>query len=119
MSRNTIDIVLFNEKLKLYQRSVEDMLIWLDISKRTIATDNFSISLLNAIVIVHDSLKQNYINLPFYKFIKKFKLKRLVSKNSLKKKLSVAEINKLAEDILLLEEIMSKEGSTEDIKKKL
>lgn len=110
-----IQIELFGQKLWLSERTALDSYLLVEIAKEF--DDSFqSVVLVNSI-IVYDALKINFKLLKPYQFIKKWKLKRLITRKNLIEKLSFIELDRLASKVLELEGIKKKVTANPEMKK--
>jgi len=100
--RKQKSIELFGKNFILYERNAVDALSFAQFSVKNNSED-MQTYLYKALQIIVASLKMNYDNLPWYKYIEKRKLKRLLSYKHLIHHLSQQQIFEIAKDILDLE----------------
>jgi hypothetical protein len=63
-----------------------------------------------ALDVCETSLSYNYIHLPWYMFVKKYKLKKLLSNKNLRNNLSQQQIFSMAQDVFELEGLIASSG---------
>jgi hypothetical protein len=103
-SRKTEEIELFGKKLLLSERTAGDVNRLIVFSEK-IKDKKFTDMIIEASIILEDSLKINYENLKWYEYFKKRKLKKILSKGNIVNSLSAKEIFNLAEKVYELEGI--------------
>jgi len=118
MNKKTKSIELFGEKLLLSERTAGDLIALFNYVKTAKEQSDFESALFQAIQILHDALKINYEVLPWYKFLKAKRLKKLLSLMNIMNNLSQKQIFSLAEEVLELDGLKPIVNSTDDGKKK-
>jgi len=109
--RKNKTIELFGRKFILSERNASDVLVLANFSENN-QTNNLNTLIYKALEVCNASLSYNYVNLPWYKFFEKRRLKKLLSSKNLLKTLSQQQIFSMAQDIFELEGlVVSADGS--------
>jgi|GEM_PF-3422031 len=108
----TEKIKLFNLDLILTERTAWDVNKLIQFSQENKEKD-FKYYIIESSIVLSDALKNNWINLKWYEFIKKRKLNRLLSKENILQNLPSKQIFELAKKVYEIE------GVVEDGKKKV
>lgn len=98
----TEKINLFGRDLLLSERTAGDVNRMLEFSRQK-PNKNYQDTIFEGAIVVSDGLKINLKNIPFYKFLKKLKIKRLISVKSLLNNLPASTIFNLAKKVYELE----------------
>ena len=101
----TIKVEILGKEFILSQRFARDVNKLIAFSKLKIEKE-FTDILIESAITAEDGLKLNYINLPWYKFWLKRKLKKLLSKENLLEILTSTQILELAKKVFELEGIL-------------
>ena len=104
--RKSLEINLFDRSFFLYERSAGDVISLAEFSLQSTGNDIRTL-VYKALDVVESSLKYNYIDLPWYKFFYKIKLRHLLSKKNLIKSISQQQIFAIAKSILEMEGLLN------------
>jgi len=107
--RKQKSIELFKKNFILYERNASDALAFATFAT-TNTTEDMQTYLYKALQIVVASLKLNYVNLKWYEFFQKRKIKKLLSYKHLVNNLSQQQIYNIAKDVLELEGLMTSDS---------
>lgn len=101
-TNNSTKIELFGHELILSERFAKDVNKLIAYSKRKKEKD-FTDLIIESSIAIEDALKLNYINLNWYRFWKKRKLKKILSREYLLANLSSSKLFELAKRVYELE----------------
>jgi hypothetical protein len=108
--RKNKTIKLFDREFILSERNASDVLVLANFSEKNQSND-LNTLIYKALEVCDASLSYNYINLPWYKYFEKRKLKKILSKKHLFKTLSQQQIFSMASDVFELEGLIASDSS--------
>lgn len=112
MKTDTIE--LFNQKMLISERTAQDVLELVEFVQKNQESEkpDMGVHLFAAAQSLSSALKINYVNIPKWRFLKRLKIKNLVSPVNLITKLAPSELFKFQEKIFELEGTDSKKKAT-------
>jgi len=112
--RKQKNIELFGQKFILSERNASDVIILSDFSLTNTGKDLKTL-LYKALEVVETSLKFNYSTLPWYKYLHKRQLKKLLSKKHLLNTLTTQQVFSLAQDVFEMEGLLVETGEKKNL----
>lgn len=117
LTNNVAEIELFGKKLLLSERTARDVNALVDYAKGK--EFDYTEAIIQSLIVLRDGLKINFLKLKWWQIVKRWQLKRILSKENLLNKLSTRLIIDLSHKVLELEGVDLKKKMSPEIREGL